>query len=41
MNCTTCKSELPELLLDPGAASASKKQLAAAGAPGHLCRVQR
>jgi hypothetical protein len=28
MNCTTCKSELPELLLDPGAASASKKQLA-------------
>src|SRR5271167_827644 len=27
MNCTTCKSELPELLLDPGADSASKKHL--------------
>src|ERR1700733_14002687 len=27
MNYTTCKSELPELLLDPGADSASKKHL--------------
>jgi hypothetical protein len=27
MNCTTCKSELPELLLDPGTDAASKKHL--------------
>jgi hypothetical protein len=27
MNCTTCKSELPELLLDPGTDTASKEHL--------------
>jgi anti-sigma factor RsiW len=27
MNCTTCKSELPDLLLDPGADAASRERL--------------
>lgn len=27
MNCTTCKSELPDLLLDPGADTASKERI--------------